>query len=394
MSISFKGKADEKELVALVQDMVRINSINPFAGELGKDGEGEAGMIEYLSRFFDKEGIPYTLQEVLPGRCNLVACLKGSGEGALAFEAHIDTVTVDGMTIDPFDPVVKDGKIYGRGSCDDKGSVAAMAYSLAMMKRMGITPACDVYFVGAADEEYAYRGVLKFLEDGKKYAGAVIGEPTDLKVCIANKGVIRFFITARGVPAHSSTPWLGHSALFDMTKLIMKIENELKPRLQADSHPLIGPRTISITTINGGELVNIIPDFCQIQLDVRALEGDTFEWLAGEIQKVIDELKAEDPAVDITIEPAYLEDQAMVTPADADIVKAMCAASDKILGGNTVEGLYCGCDATKFHRAGTRALVFGPGSMHKAHTVDEYLDIDQLALAAEAYAQLCVDFCP
>ena len=124
MSISFKGKADEKELVSLVQDMVRINSINPFAGELSEECPGEAGMIEYLARFFEKEGIPYTLQQVLPGgRDNLVAVLKGKGEGALAFEAHIDTVTVDGMTIEPFDPVIKDGKIYGRGSCDDKGSV-------------------------------------------------------------------------------------------------------------------------------------------------------------------------------------------------------------------------------------------------------------------------------
>jgi len=393
MSISFKGKADQQELLDLLSDLVRINSINPYAGTLGVDGGGEPEIIAYISRYFDEVDIPYTLQEVLPGRCNLVAHLKGSGEGALVFEAHIDTVTVDAMTIDPFDPVIRDGKLYGRGSSDCKGSVATMMYAFAMLKKLNVTPCCDIYFVAAADEEYAYRGVLKFLEDGNRYSGAVVGEPTSLNVCIANKGVTRFFITARGVPSHSSTPWLGHNAITDMAKLIMKIEERIKPSMAEYVHPLIGPRTLSITTIQGGELVNITPDFCQIQIDVRTLAGDTFVQLAADIQALIDEMKAEDPAVDITVEPAYLEDQCMETPESAAIVQAMCAASEKIIGGHTIEGLFCGCDATKFHRAGTPALVFGPGDIKVAHTVDEFIEIDQLAPAAEVYAQLCVDFC-
>ena len=394
MSISFKGKADQQEIIALLQDLVRINSINPYAGTLGVDGDGEPGMIDYISRYFDALDIPYTLQEVLPGRCNLVAHIKGSGEGALVFEAHIDTVTVEAMTIDPFDPVCRDGKLYGRGSSDCKGSVATMMYAFSMLKKLDITPYCDIYFVAAADEEYAYRGVLKFLEDGKRYDGAIVGEPTSLRVCIANKGVTRFFITARGVPCHSSMPWKGHNAIMDMTKLMMKINDRIQPRLAEYVHPLIGPRTLSITTIQGGELVNITPDFCQIQIDVRTLAGDTFKQLAADIQVLIDELKAEDPAVDITIEPAYLEDQCMETPESEAVVQGACAASDKIIGGHVIDGLFCGCDATKFSRAGTPALVLGPGNIDVAHTVDEFIEIDELTKAAEIYAQLCVDFRP
>lgn len=394
MSICIKGKANEQELIALLSDLIRINSINPYAGTLGVDGDGEPGMIEYISRYFNELDIPYTLQEVLPNRCNLVAHIKGSGEGALVFEAHIDTVTVDAMTIDPFAPVCKDGKLYGRGSSDCKGSVATMMYAFAMLKKMNIPPYCDVYFVAAADEEYAYRGVLKFLEDGKRYDGAIVGEPTSLRVCIANKGVTRFFITARGVPCHSSKPWNGHNAIMDMAKLMIKINDRIQPRLAEYMHPLIGPRTFSITTIQGGELVNITPDFCQIQIDVRTLAGDTFKQLSADIQVLIDEMKAEDPAVDITIEPAYLEDQCMETSESEAVVQGVCAACDKIIGDHVVDGLFCGCDATKFSRAGTPALVFGPGNIDVAHTVDEFMDISDLTKAAEVYAQLCVDFRP
>ncbi len=394
MSISFQGRANQQEIISLLSDLVRINSINPFTGTLGVDGGGEQGMIEYISRYFDAQGIPYTLQEVLPGRCNLVAHIKGGGKGALVFEAHIDTVSVDAMTIDPFDPVCRDGKLYGRGSSDCKGSVATMMYAFSMLKKMGITPYCDIYFVAAADEEYAYRGVLKFLEDGNRYDGAVIGEPTDLHVCVANKGVTRFFVTARGTACHSSMPWKGHNAIVDMAKLITKIDAVIKPCLAQDVHPLIGPRTLSVTTITGGELVNITPDFCRIQVDVRTLAGDTFEKLAADLQALIGELKAEDPATDITIETPYMLDSCMETSESEPIVQSACVACDKIMGTHVVDGLLCGCDATKFSRAGTPALVFGPGDIKVAHTVDEFIETYQLTKASEVYAQLCVDFRP
>ena len=392
MSMSFRGKARQEEVESLLCDLIRINSINPFAGELGKDGNGEKEIIQYISRYFDARGIPRTLQEVLTERCNLIAYIKGSGKGALVFEAHVDTVSVDTMTIDPFDPVCKEGRIYGRGSSDCKGSVAAMMYAFSMLKEMNITPPCDLYFVAAADEEYAYRGVLKFLEDGKHYDGAIVGEPTNLQVCIANKGVTRFFITARGKACHSSMPWKGHNAILDMAKLIVKIEAELQPRFAKEVHPLIGPRTLSVTTITGGELVNITPDFCRIQIDVRTLAGDTFQKLSAELQEMIDELRAENSQVDITIEDAYLEDSCMETPEYAPVVQETCAACEKIIGIYMTTGLLCGCDATKFSRAGIPALVFGPGDINVAHTVDEFIEADQLTKATEIYAQLCVDF--
>ena len=164
MARKIKGIADQAELLQLLSDMVAIESVNTL---FGKGGSDEKNIVNYICNYYDRNGIEYSIQEALPGRCNVVARIKGNGSGALCFEAHTDTVTVDEMTIEPFTPTVKDGRLYGRGSVDDKGSVAAMMYMMKLLKEHNITPYSDIYFAAVAEEEYSYKGVLRMLEEGE-----------------------------------------------------------------------------------------------------------------------------------------------------------------------------------------------------------------------------------
>lgn len=392
MSINMKGLAREDELVSLLRDLIRIESVNSL---FGKGGSDEKNMVEYICRWFDQYGIPYTLQEtVLPGRFNVLAHIKGSGAGALCFEAHTDTVTVDEMVIDPFDPVIKDGRIYGRGSVDDKGSVAAMMYALRMLKERNITPPCDIYFCAAAEEEYSYKGVLRLLEDKIPFDAAIVGEGTCSHVVRACKGNVRFKIVTRGVAGHSSRPWEGRNAIVTMANVICELEKKLFTMYDQRRHPLLGPPTFNISLINGGKLINIIPDYCEIQIDRRLLPGETYEQVRQEVLDCLQELLAAHPEYEVEVEKPFVTDHAMEVEEDSAIVQAAAAACDTVMGEHVIEGAYFSCDATKFPLVGIPAIIMGPGSIGQAHTNDEYIEISELAKAAEVFAQICVDFRP
>ena len=389
MKVSVKGLASQRELTELLSDMVRIESVNPLCG---KSGSGEAGMVAYICRRLDEWEIPYTLQEALPGRFNVLAHLKGSGTGALCLEAHTDTVPAEKMCIPPFEPQIRDGRLYGRGSVDDKGSVAAMLYALYLLKSHDLKPVADIYFAAAAEEEVSYRGVLRLLDEGIPFDAAIVGEGTDVHICRACKGNLRFKIVTRGLAGHSSRPWEGRNAIAAMAEVISCLERKLPPLYEKKRHPLLGPPTLNISLIRGGKLINIVPDYCEIQLDRRTLPGESFEDVRREIDDCLRELLESHPEYEVEVEEPFGVDYAMEVEEDAYIVRTATAACDAILGEHCVEGGYFSCDATKFPRAGIPAVVLGPGSILQAHTDDEYIPLADLVKAAEVYAQICLDF--
>lgn len=392
MGLSMKGLAREEELVSLLSDMIRIESVNSL---FGKGGSDEAGMVEYICRYFDQYGIPYTLQETeLPGRFNVLAHLKGSGSGALCFEAHTDTVTVEEMEIDPFVPFVRDGKLYGRGSEDDKGSVAVMMYILKLLKEHNITPYSDIYFCAAADEEYSYRGVARLLEDKLPFDAAIVGEGTSGHIVRACMGNVRFKIISRGVQAHSSHPWYGRNAILAMGDIIHELKEKLLPMYEQRKHPLLGSPTFVISLIKGGKQINFVPEYCEIQIDRRTLPGETFEDVRKEVTDCLRELLEQHPEYEVEIQAPFTWDYSMEVPESAHIVKVASAACDHILGNHEIEGGHYSCDATKFPLVGIPAIVMGPGNIRKAHTNDEYVEIEDLVNVAEVFAQICVDFRP
>ena len=313
-------------VVQTLADLVRINSVNPAY----ECGQPEKEIAAFIGQFFREHGIETWEQEVLPERPNLIARLPGrDAKRRLVFEAHTDTVSAMGMTIPPFDPVISDGRLYGRGACDTKAGLAAMMHALIALKRSGTAPACEVWVVAAADEEHSFRGVLKLCE-GLDAAAAVVAEPTDLQLAIASKGVLRWKICCRGKAAHSSKPHLGLSAITNMARLVLAFESD-NQQLTLRQHPLLGSATCNIGLIQGGRQVNFVPDFCAIEIDRRLLPGEEIADVLSHYQRLL-EAK---PELDAFMEAPMIQDPALETAADDPIVSC---ATERPQGPGTSPG--------------------------------------------------------
>jgi acetylornithine deacetylase/succinyl-diaminopimelate desuccinylase family protein len=365
-------------------DLVRINSVN--SSYEGGPGEGE--IAEYVRRFFEQRGIEVWEQEVFPGRPNVLARLPGlDSSRRIVLEAHTDTVSVKGMTIPPFEPVIRDGKMYGRGSCDTKAGLATMMHALASLKEDGITPPCEVLLAAAVDEEYSYRGVVRLCE-GLKADAAIVAEPTELRAVIATKGVLRCRIVVHGRSAHSSKPHLGVNAITHMARVIAAIEAD-NERMASVQHPLVGCGTCNVGVITGGVQVNFVPDRCAIEIDRRLLPGERASDAVAHYRQLLQSLDGITAEVE---EPLLLVDEALDTPADAAVVQTATRVLND-MGLNAAPcGVPFGCDASKLSRAGIPSIVFGPGSIDRAHTADEYIELDQVERAFEFQRRFLLSF--
>lgn len=368
------------DVIDTLAAMVRINSVNPVYG----DGGTEENLAPLVRQFFAARGIETFDQEVFPGRFNVIARLPGKTSRKLVLEAHMDTVSIKGMSIPPFEPAIRDGRLYGRGSVDDKAGLAAMMHAVASLKEEGITPECEVWLAAVVDEEYSFRGVVKLCE-GLQAEASIVAEPTDLRAVIASKGVLRWRIVTCGKAAHSSKPHLGNNAISHMSRLVLAIEQD-NERLSATKHPLLGPATINVGVINGGVQVNFVPDRCAIELDRRLLPGESAAVVLQHYQQLIDTLKAQHSGFDAYMEdPPLLVDEALDTPPDAGVVRI----AQQVLAASGLNadilGVPFGSDASKLSRIGIPTIVFGPGSIDQAHAADEYVEIDQVRTAQRFY---------
>lgn len=348
-----------------------------------------------MRAFFEDAGIEVWEEEVLPGRNNVVAKLPGlDSSRAVVLEAHMDVVSVNEMTIPPFVPEVRDGKMYGRGSCDTKAGLAGMMHAILSLKEENETPPCDVYLGAVVDEEHAYRGVLKLIESFQerkiKAIASVVAEPTELRLVRANKGVLRWQIQTHGVSAHSSKPHLGKSAISMMAKLIGELEKHHE-KIASRSHPLVGISTCNIGIIEGGAQVNFVPENCTITLDQRLLPGETAQAVFQEYEEVIADARRKFPEIEVSMPPPGLTDEAMETPENSVVV----SASSKVLSlmGLNPEpcGVPFGCDCTKLSRAGIPAIIFGPGSIDQAHGAVEFVDVNEVQLGFDFYRRFLLE---
>jgi acetylornithine deacetylase/succinyl-diaminopimelate desuccinylase family protein len=380
---------DRGELVALLQELVAIPSVNPAY----PPGSGERGLGLYVQDFFGRVGLPCVTQEVFPGRDNVIARLDGSQAGrTLLFEAHMDTVSVAGMTIDPFEPKIEGGRLYGRGSCDTKAGLAAMMYALKRIAERGIAPEATILLAATVDEEHAFRGVARLVESGLRADGAVVSEPTQLQVVVAHKGCVRWKIRTVGRAAHSSKVHLGINAVTKMAKALCVFEQRLGPFYARRQHPLLGGPTFNVGLIEGGIQVNTVPDSCTIQVDRRLLPGETREMVFSEFQEVLADLEREDPEFKAVMEPPLLEAWPLETAGGSSIVTAARKACGSVLGDGRLIGVPYGTNASPLSRAGIPSIVLGPGSIDQAHTAAEYVEIDQVVQAAAIYADIMQSF--
>lgn len=375
-------------VIATLAELVRINSVNSsYDG-----GPGEREIATWVRGFFEQRGIEVWEQEVFPGRPNVIARLPGRNSSRrVILEAHTDTVSVQGMTIPPFEPRIEDGKLFGRGSCDTKAGLAGMMHALASLHEERIEPPCEVWLAAVVDEEFSYRGVVKLCEGLAGHA-AIVAEPTGLRAVIASKGVLRWRIRVNGKAAHSSKPHLGVNAISHMARIILALEQD-HLRLAAREHPLLGPATCNVGVIRGGVQVNFVPDECVIEIDRRLLPGERTAEVLAHYQTILDDLKSRHPTLDAVMEdPPLLTDEALETSADSTAAKLAATILEEMSLDPTLCGVPFGSDASKLARQGVPSLVFGPGSIDRAHAAVEYVEIEQVEKAFEFYRNFILRF--
>jgi acetylornithine deacetylase len=383
MGLNLGGAQGSQALVRTLADLVAINSINPAYAQ----GRPEAEIQAYILDFFRQHGISAREQAVMPGRSNVIGVLPGRVPGKrIVFEAHSDTAGIEGMTVPPFAAEVRDGRLYGRGACDTKAGLAGMLHAIADLRRSGTAPEAEIWVVAAVDEEHAYRGIVRVLE-GLQADAAVVSEPTEMRMVVASKGCLRWRIVVQGKAAHSSKPHLGVNAIYGMARVLASLEANAA-RLRSTSHPLVGSPTLSVGTIAGGSQVNIVPASCTIDIDRRLIPGEDPEQVYSEYEQVVAELRQQDSNLDVTMQPPDLQDW----PLQTDVNSPLVQIGSEVLRSNGLNGdpagVAFGSDASKFARAGVPSVIFGPGSIDQAHTVDEFVNLEEVETAFLVYRDL------
>lgn len=378
------------QVIQLLRDMIAIPSVNPMRAGSGLAVERE--LVDYVERTLRRAGIDCERQIVTEGRDNIVAIVPAKGSsgtnksGGLMLNSHLDTVPVANMSIDPFDPVVRDGRVYGRGACDAKASIAAMMVALVAHANSPDRPV-PVVFAAMADEEFSFAGSWKLIEKDWPVSACIVGEPTRLASIIAHKGIARWRMSVTGKSAHGAMPHLGHSAIYDGARVALALEGYATELATRSSHPLLGRPTINVGRIIGGTAVNMVPDFCEFELERRLLPGEEGRQAVRDCEAWVREQMGE--GISLVIDEPYLVDPALDTPRESSVVRAVGNAHLFEFGcESAIEGAHYGTDGSKLAAAGIETVVCGPGDIAQAHTGDEFVEIDQVEKAVRLYSRL------
>ena len=374
-------------LVSRLADLVAINSVNASL----PGGPGEQAMADYVAQAARAMGAEVELHEVEPGRPNLLARIDRGRPRTLMFECHLDTVGLAPMP-DALNPRVEGGRLYGRGSADPKGSLAAM---LSVLESAAADPAfpVNVWLAGSMDEEITMRGSRALAERRPAVDAVIVGEPTNLQPIVAHKGVLRWRVRTTGVAAHSATPERGRNAIFDMQTVIGALRAGIEPGLAKSSHPRLGPATWSVGVIEGGEAVNVVPDACQIDCDRRLLPGEDPDAVLAEVDQALDALRQADAGLRVEREPPYVHVPPMETGADEPVVRATAQALTEAGRDPTLAAVAYATDASILASiGGLPAVVLGPGDIAQAHTNDEWIELAELEAAVGVYRGICEAF--
>jgi acetylornithine deacetylase len=323
---------------------------------------------------------------VAPQRDNIVARLDMPGaRRTLMLEAHQDTVPVDGMIVEPFGAKIDGNKLYGRGACDIKGGMASMLACFARLVREKPKGCCNVIMACSVDEEATMLGVVE-LAKRTKADFAVVAEPTNLNIVHAHKGVVRWNLFTSGRSCHSSAPEQGVNAIYRMGHVLRGIEQYAEHLRQAKADPLLGLPTISVGVIHGGVGVNTVPDRCQIEIDRRLISGEVPDQQSAQLSGFLKEKAGIDFPFELTT--PWIRMPALSPKGTEEIQKLLGAAIDADRGSHKVHSVPYGTDAATLAAAGVPSVVFGPGDIAKAHTVDEWVPLDEVETASNILHRL------
>jgi acetylornithine deacetylase/succinyl-diaminopimelate desuccinylase-like protein len=377
--------------VRYLRDYVAIPSVNP----LGRTDIDPALLYEdrYAERVqqqLRKLGVNAVLVGTAPRRSVVAEVRAARAAETLLVASHLDTVPVDHMNIDPFDPVVKDGRLFGRGSCDTKAGMAALLAALERVLERG-SLARNLIIVGEADEESSGSiGVADTLAhlEGTRVDWAIATEPTELRLVNAHKGTAVIRVEAHGRACHSSDPSRGENAIVALAHAILGV-HALGAQLAQHPHPVLGPATLSIGLVGGGNAPNIVPDRAWFAMDRRTLPGDTSESLNAEIEAALRAAgQGSRGASSVTVGEVRMGKQPLFTPDTSPGLVACRRALERAHCNTDLRTVAFGTDAGLLASAGIPSVVLGPGSIDRAHTADEYVEIDQLERMVHIYEQI------
>jgi acetylornithine deacetylase len=381
-------KIDRDFLFSTLTDLIRIDSVNPT---LVAGGKGEAEISEYVGLALGSLGLEVQKLEPEPGRVSVLGTLRGSGGGkSLMLNAHYDTVGVDGMD-EPFSGAVRDGKMYGRGSYDMKGSLAAQMAALKALVDAGTKPRGDVVIAAVADEEYGSIGTADLIQHVKTDA-AIVTEPTAVQICLAHKGYLWIEVETKGKAAHGSRFELGVDANMRMGRFLAELETLERELRARPPHPLVGPPSLHAAMIQGGDGLSTYAASCKLQIERRTVPGETEAQAVGELQQIVDKLTAADPSFQATVRPFFVRDPFEVS-RDAAIVQTLDRASNKVLGrAPNYIGDTPWMDAALLQASGVETVVIGPGG-GGAHAAVEWVEMESVAQIAAILAETAVEYC-
>ena len=381
---------NKEELIAFISRLISIQSHKMIKGQ-------EAQIGHFLAKALSKEGIKVQVQEVQNHRANILGVIEGEGNGqSLLLNGHLDTVPSLNM-INPFTPHIQGNKLYGRGAADMKSGLGAMAYTLVVLRRAGIKLQGSLLFAGVVGEESGGIGTAILAHNGPKTNMAIVGEPTNLDIVSAHKGIEWLEIKVKGKAAHGSVPQLGINAIEGASKVVQAIQERLIPKLRERQHELLSPPTINIGMIRGGEQPNIVPAECRIQIDRRWLPNESLESVIGEFQGILEELTESDPQFSATLrrmeETSVVPHHPLYTPVTHPLVKTVKDVLQELGVDTSVHGANYWTDAASLSQAGTPTIVFGPGNIAQAHSDEEFVDIDSVLTATKAYILTALRIC-
>ena len=376
-----------ESVIEFLRGYVAIPSVNPMGRtDLPADIVGEAAYAAHLQAQLG--ALSVDVERVGDSqRPSVVAEVKASDVAAdtVLVASHLDTVPVDGMEIAPFDPVVENGRLYGRGSCDTKAGMAALVAALKKVLGRGVLRR-NLILVGEADEELGSLGVRDVLAalGPRRPSWVLATEPTDLRVVNAHKGVVHVRMEARGVACHASNPGEGKNAVILLSHAAVALD-ALASRLSKRVDPNLGPATLSVGIMAGGHAPNIVPDQAHLVADRRLLPGETLMGARAEFEQALSDAGVSDS---VELASCTLEKPTLSTAPDHPAVTCCARALSAAGQAGEVGQVAFGTDAGVFEAAGLPGVVLGPGSILRAHTAREYVETDQVEAMVDFFVEL------
>ncbi|MEY8355347.1 M20 family metallopeptidase [Lachnospiraceae bacterium 54-53] len=374
------------DAVSLTRSLIRIDSTDP--------GACETNIGEYIFDRLSSFHVPVVKKEVLPGRFNIMAKIKGAvDDPALVYICHMDTVTIgEGWTTDPLGAEVREGRIYGRGACDMKSGLACALSAFAAMAgevRSGRMPKHSFVFIGTVDEEDFMRGVEDVIKEGWVTSKSLVldTEPTNGQIQVAHKGRTWFEITVTGVTAHASTPWKGADAIAAMAEIISFIRRRIG---ECPSHEDLGISTVTFGQIEGGYRPYVVPDRCRVWIDMRLVPPTDTEAAVKIVTEAIREASVQIPGITASLK--VTGDRPCIEKDDSSrLLKALKAAAEESTGEQAKVTFFPGYTDTaviagKLHNP--NCMSYGPGNLERAHKPDEFVPCEDILRCEEVLTRL------